>query len=40
MRKLEVSNKADLQSACRAEASNNKEFRFLHRLHCVLLVAQ
>ena len=40
MRKLEVSNKAALQSACKEETTHNREFRFLHRLHCVLLVAQ
>jgi len=40
MRKLEVANKAALQSACKDEASRNCESRFLHRLHCVLLVAQ
>ena len=40
MRKLEVSNKTDLQSACKEETTRNCESRFLHRLHCVLLVAQ
>ncbi len=40
MRKLEVSNKPVLISACKAETTRNCESRFLHRLHCVLLVAQ
>ena len=40
MRKLEVSNKTTLQSACKEQNSRNDESRFLHRLHCVLLVAK
>ncbi len=40
MRKLEVLNKAVLQSACKTETTRNCESRFLHRLHCVLLVAE
>jgi len=40
MRKLEVSNKSALLSACKIETALNCESRFLHRLHCVLLVAQ
>ena len=40
MRKLEVSNAADLQSALKEETTHSPEPRFLHRLHCVLLVAQ
>jgi len=40
MRKLEVSNKAALLSVCKEEATRNRESRFLHRVHCVLLVAQ
>ncbi len=40
MRKLEVPNKPALISACKEEVTRNREFRFLHRLHCVLLVSQ
>ena len=40
MRKLEVSDKSALISACKEETTRNHESRFLHRLHCVLLVAQ
>jgi len=40
MRKLEISNKTVLQSACKDETIRNHESRFLHRLHCALLVAQ
>lgn len=40
MRKLEISDKPALISACKEEITRNREFRFLHRLHCVLLVAQ
>jgi len=40
MRKLEVPNKSALISACKEETTRNRESRFLHRLHCVLLVAQ
>jgi len=40
MRKLEVSNKVSLLSTCREETSRDHKSRFLHRLHCVLLVAQ
>jgi len=40
MQKLKVLNKAALQSACREEFTRNSESHFLHRLHCVLLVAQ
>jgi len=40
MRKLEGLNKTSLQYACKKETSNHKEFRFMYRLHCVLLVVQ
>jgi len=40
MHKLEVLNKPVLISACRNEINTNSESRYLHRLHCVTLVAQ
>ncbi len=40
MRKLKIPDKSPLISACKKEVTRNREFRFLHRLHCVLLVAQ
>jgi transposase len=40
MRKLKISNKLSLLSTCKEEATRNQESRFLHRLHCMLLVAQ
>jgi transposase len=40
MRKVDVFDKAFLQSICKKEFIRNSESRFLHRLHCVLLVAQ
>lgn len=40
MRKLGASNKAALQSTCKDKSCHDRESRFLHRLHCVLLVAE
>ena len=40
MQKLEVSNFADLQAELNKQTARAPEGRFLHRLHCVLLVAR
>ncbi|MDT8383069.1 MAG: helix-turn-helix domain-containing protein [Gammaproteobacteria bacterium] len=40
MRKLEVTDTTVLKSALRGEARSTPEFRYLHRLHCMQLVAQ
>ncbi len=40
MRKLEVPNTLVLQSAIRQEVAQNHQHRFLHRIHCMLLLAQ
>jgi transposase len=39
-RKLEISNKESLQAVLKAELQRLPESRLLHRLHCVLLVAE
>lgn len=40
MRKLDVSNPASLQGILKEELSNSQHARYLHRLHCVLLLSQ
>ena len=40
MRKLKLSNTPDLLARLKKEINHSHDSRFLHRLHCVLLVAQ
>jgi transposase len=40
LRKLQLSNTSDLLCSLKEVITHNPESRFLHRLHCVLLVAQ
>ena len=40
MEKLQVSNRAALRGVLKDELSESKDFRFLHRVHCVLLVGE
>ncbi len=40
MRRLEITNPSVLLDTIKAEISRTHEARFLHRLHCVLLVAR
>lgn len=40
MHKLEISNKVKLEAEFREEIHRSEKTRFLHRLHCILLVSE
>ncbi len=40
MQKLDISNPSDLQKLLKEELRQSPRVRYLHRLHCVLLLAQ